>query len=31
MEPGQLAERLRRDDIYRQLPQTVRNFIVLSS
>jgi len=31
MEPGQLAERPRRDDIYRQLPQTVHNLIVLSS
>ena len=31
MEPGQLAERPRRDDIYRLLPLIVDNLIVLSS
>jgi len=31
MEPGQLAERAHRDDIYRLLPLIVHNLIVLSS
>jgi len=31
MEPGQLAKRPGRDDIYRQLPQIIHNLIVLSS
>jgi hypothetical protein len=31
MEPGRLAERLGRDDIYRLLPQIDHNLIVLSS